>query len=679
MKISYVEIAGFRSCRDRLRVEFGTGLTVITGRNGVGKSTIMDAIEFVLTGTISKYKVERAKGGGLADHTWWVGDEPAQEKFVEVGFLDASGREFNAKRTPSGLDTKIEDLSELLLNSNHDSALTLTKLCQTMIIRDEQISELSLDLSERDRFRAVLDAISPDTAPDVAAKLDELVNLANAEFKEAGEEQERLKAKLASLLDEVANLRGSLPGQEALLVAQNDRSAAEAEIRALIPSLPFERDTALTQLASYLTAARDLRNRLDAQAREFSDTAKLETQIAELSEILRVEGDRINGLRADKLKLTDEIDGLSVVSKDYEDLAILLEHGESYGLEEGHCPLCDASRRPEQFSEFISQQKSRVGEAAQILARVQSQLSDVNTQLNVANDRFSEAQRKKDQLQERLKVQNVERARLQNEVSVLGLSEFTNDILGFDERLEQIRKVGSRLRDSHARLASSQTASRIENLNNEIGQIRSRIDELAGRVAGKRSILDRAKSLNDLAKAFPKEILEEQFETVMPLLKELYRRLRPHVDWREIDYSFGGRVMASLNFRVGDDKNPQFLFSSGQRRATGLAFLLAVHLSRQWASLKTLLLDDPVQHIDDYRALNLVEVLAAIRREKRQVIVAVEDAALADLLARRLRGPQSDSDVMYVIGTGQHGGSVVQQARNLPPLNDGVLAPKLAS
>jgi len=26
------------------------------------------------------------------------------------------------------------------------------------------------------------------------------------------------------------------------------------------------------------------------------------------------------------------------------------------------------------------------------------------------------------------------------------------------------------------------------------------------------------------------------------------------------------------------------------------------------------LLDDPVQHIDDYRALNLVEVLAAIRR-----------------------------------------------------------------
>jgi chromosome segregation protein len=42
------------------------------------------------------------------------------------------------------------------------------------------------------------------------------------------------------------------------------------------------------------------------------------------------------------------------------------------------------------------------------------------------------------------------------------------------------------------------------------------------------------------------------------------------------------------------------------------------------------LLDDPVQHIDDYRALNLVEILAAIRRTGRQVIVSVEDTALAN-------------------------------------------------
>lgn len=51
---------------------------------------------------------------------------------------------------------------------------------------------------------------------------------------------------------------------------------------------------------------------------------------------------------------------------------------------------------------------------------------------------------------------------------------------------------------------------------------------------------------------------------------------------------------------------------------------------------RTLLLDDPVQHIDDFRALHLVELLAAVGRDHRQIVCAVEDSALADLLTRRL-------------------------------------------
>ena len=44
-------------------------------------------------------------------------------------------------------------------------------------------------------------------------------------------------------------------------------------------------------------------------------------------------------------------------------------------------------------------------------------------------------------------------------------------------------------------------------------------------------------------------------------------------------------------------------------------------------------MDDPVQHIDDFRALNLAEVFGAIRQNGRQVICAVEDQALGELLA----------------------------------------------
>jgi chromosome segregation protein len=50
MRLDYVEVCGFRGFRDKVRIDFGGGFTVITGRNGVGKSTLCDAVEFAITG-----------------------------------------------------------------------------------------------------------------------------------------------------------------------------------------------------------------------------------------------------------------------------------------------------------------------------------------------------------------------------------------------------------------------------------------------------------------------------------------------------------------------------------------------------------------------------------------------------------------------------------------------------
>ena len=46
MKLEFVELAGFRGFRDKTRFQLPAGFTVLTGRNGVGKSTVLDAIDF---------------------------------------------------------------------------------------------------------------------------------------------------------------------------------------------------------------------------------------------------------------------------------------------------------------------------------------------------------------------------------------------------------------------------------------------------------------------------------------------------------------------------------------------------------------------------------------------------------------------------------------------------------
>ena len=122
-----------------------------------------------------------------------------------------------------------------------------------------------------------------------------------------------------------------------------------------------------------------------------------------------------------------------------------------------------------------------------------------------------------------------------------------------------------------------------------------------------------------------------------------------------------------LRFQVGGELNPQFIFSSGQRRATGLAFLLSVNLSLAWSRWRTILLDDPVQHVDDFRSIHLAEVMAQLTASGRQIICAVEDAALADLLCRRLPARDGAQGRRVTLGPDQDGA--------MAKLRDDVLVP----
>jgi hypothetical protein len=241
------------------------------------------------------------------------------------------------------------------------------------------------------------------------------------------------------------------------------------------------------------------------------------------------------------------------------------------------------------------------------------------------------------------------------------------------QRASKIRENIQQLESGLSALESSRALIRITELEREreAKQLQLKRDQLL--VERFRGAQMEAKATADTIRRISGEMVDERLASLLPLLSELYLRLRPHSEWTEIQYLMRGDVKRFLSFEVGSGMNPRFIFSSGQRRALAIAFLLAVHLSRTWTSLSTLVLDDPIQHIDDFRALHLTETLASIRQGGRQVICMVEDRDLADLLCRRLRAESGSEGLRVEMEFLPGNGAAVSKTVQVQPMEPRIL------
>lgn len=355
-------------------------------------------------------------------------------------------------------------------------------------------------------------------------------------------------------------------------------------------------------------------------------------------------------------------------------LTILVEHGERLGLHDNHCPLCAASRTGDEFSAGLEAARRRIASlssgvlaARDALTAARLNMQQRLSELQGAESRFAELERQELDLiaRDTVRIEFYKRHGLD--------LEFITNLGGLENEIEQERGRLINLERALMVLDASQAVSRISSIETSISALRADMNKLAEAVSRSQSALASAREIERSVKRVSAEIIDERLAEISPLLNELYQRLRPHVDWTTIDYSIRGDVRRFLSLRVGDGLNPQFVFSSGQRRAAGLAFLLSVHLARAWTPLHTLILDDPVQHIDDFRALQLVEVLAALRVDGRQIICAVEDSALADLLCRRLLSTATETGRRFDFDLGPQGSTNVVTERDIPPMSVDVL------
>lgn len=676
MRLDFVEICGFRGFRDAARISFGRGFTVITGRNGVGKSTICDAVEFAITGSIDKYSVEKAAKESLSDYLWWRGEGVPKAHYVTASFIDDDGKPFTITRTrESGSDRSPEEIQASLCHGPAPED-ALKQLTRTSIIRDEWIAALSLDLTETERFDLVRAALGAMEGSEAGSRAKEVVAAAEATHAKDEAAYETARTRLADRLTQQSET-------QATLTRSGDVSSALQIVAAAAPDAPPELTAQLSaartalangrarigrmseaiQLGRDVEAAQEAYNHPDAAAAREAAAAAHEKALRDHEAAQTAVSDA-----EQRLAREEEMDAVAA------SLALLVEHGESLGLHDDHCPLCAAHRTSEEFADGLAIARRRVASLSSSVQAARDDLAEAKANARqpglTLQETAADVQAYADQLR-RLREQEAAH------VDFYGHWQLDHSYIQNPEGLSQaVASERDRLIDLERALLvleASQAVSRMSSIESNIAALREDIEKLAHAVSQSQNAVAAAREIERSVRRVSAEIIDERLAQISPLLNELYQRLRPHADWRTIDYSIRGDVRRFLSLKVGDGLNPQFVFSSGQRRAAGLAFLLSVHLARAWTPLQSLLLDDPVQHIDDFRALHLVEVLAALRSDGRQIICAVEDPALADLLSRRLISTATQGGRRVDIELGPLGATSVVMEREIYPMPVAVL------
>ena len=677
MRLDYVEISGFRGFKDKISIEFGTGFTVISGRNGVGKSTIFDAIEFALTGSINKYAVEKAALESLSDYLWWRGQGTPDGYYVTVGFGNDSGENFVVTRARNtGANVSAEQIEDALCSDSRPED-AVRQLCKTSIIRDEWIATLSVDLSETERFDLVRSALGSLEGSDLAAKAGEVIAVAKAThaLRERAYEEER-----KALADHLSRLSEA----QTLASHSGDIKTAGRTIAEAVPNAPSE---LVYRISAGRAALVERRAKLahDSDAVEFGRGVAATRQRFNAPEARRQRQATLDALttataakeKADEAVVQAE-QALAREERTDETgaaLALLLEHGERLGLHDARCPLCAAARTAQEFESGIALARKRINSLASGVATAPHALTAAREnarrclgEYTSARDRWMTIKREEADLvaREQKYLELLEHSDLD--------SSWAKDVGTLERAIAAERDRLIDLERALRTLEVSQVVSITLSMEDRTAALRHNVETAASELERSQAAVAAARMIERSVKRVNAEIIEERLAEISPVLNELYQRLRPHADWRTIDYRLRGDVRRFLSLKVGDGLNPQFVLSSGQRRAAGLAFLLSVHLARSWTRWRTLVLDDPVQHIDDFRALHFVEILAAFRLTGQQIVCAVEDQALAKLLCRRLLSTAEQVGRYYEIDlTGSDGVAAVVTKADIRPMPNDVL------
>jgi DNA repair exonuclease SbcCD ATPase subunit len=693
VKLKRLEIAGFRGFAGRHELDLDADAVIVVGANGQGKTSLFDAVLWGLTGELPRVGAENvislySQTGGTRVEVELAGEGETVLATRSLGEGQDGLRLSRGDEVFEGLAadaTLLEFLWPEASQSKESISALTAATTRSVYLQQDLVREFIEGESHQDRFRAISQLVGAGTVSELTIALDKAKTAWSGATNSLAERLRQCKIQLQASearLEELSAPSGSIDEELVHNWALWWQVASEFDaLEGEIPSpesveAPRALDSAMRQIAAFraslsrrILALEELVDRLGAvpdeepvdleQLREeVTEAAEEDAEVRRVLSVLEAEAVERRRRQIVQVEQVEEARALAEIA---------LRHLE------GPCPVCGQAHDPA---------LTRVRLEGLISASSQPGESEAQIPIAELAERLSQAEAKRIEVAEKLneaEVQQRERALaeadLQHQLTEFDVQPGAGAKRGLEELAERSRAESAALDaqlESGERLAlelarAGERALRRE-LEESVESSRAQVAELESEVDSKMRTRKVAGHALEELRETAAEVVSIQLQQIKPILRRIYRTIDPHPSLRTIDLTpdFSGRrgeLMATLTDSFGAKRveQPASVLSSSQMNALAVSIFLSLNLGLPRLPLETVMLDDPLQSLDDVNLLGLIDLLRRAR-ESRQLIVSTHDRRFAHLLVRKLRpvGAGRRTRVIELDGWSRSGPAVTQ-------------------
>ncbi len=615
MKLKQIDIKGLRGVKEELSLELNGKSIVLYGDNGMGKSSISDAIEWFYTNKVAHL-------GGIEIDL----KDALRNASLDEDFVSEAGLKFHKK-------------------SDYDTAKTLFtkrgKLEQDFTIKTDLIKQYIIDSKEENlllRYKSLNDFVD-NTKGDKLKYLSDIIG-----FSEVTKKKEVLRKAYTSINTEIKNqnYEGQITNEKTTLISKIGAAVSQnkdffdiinKKIAPLKTKIKVESLDDLDALLKHLKSATN-----EKLVKENSFLEKIQIAAYGLkSEIVSINSS-YQSFYDEFQKIAADVEGIMKIY-----IGELLKLGDNvvqkYHKEE-NCPLCLQPKNIDELRSEIAERLKEIGESSKKLEtfkKAQELVKSISVErikridALLLDDTFKmpeNEQLKKDLESIKKKIQLIETASLTKVASgdkipdVNGISFNISDFLFLKKLDDRIRKLKEAIKkDNITEIYASISASKdaflkIKTLENERKKLEKQRNSL--------SII-----YNEFVKV-QKEGLENFINSFSTKINEYYQYMNPDEPFQEIKIVTMGEEDElngiTIEYKYNGDwvSPPQKYFSESHLNCFGISFFLASVDAFNDLN-EFIVLDDVISSFDSNHRKRFAELLFEKFSEYQLILLTHEE------------------------------------------------------